>query len=604
MKNFIYKYYRLIVFFTVLSLIFLSPLRKILLSQDSAEAVKIWAAEPYAPMIFILLYALSVVFALPGLPITILSGALFGVFIGSLTSILGSNLGTQLTFFICRLLGRDYTRKLNEKFPSVASLDEKINKNGFRVLLFIRLIPLFPFNAVNYIAGLTSISYLHYTAANLLGMMPATILFVYFGSSAIDYKNNPLSLFVSVAALILFSGIGILYKKFASPYGADISPKINTDAGFHGDEALSNDVLLLGGGHAHMELLRLSQSDKNFQNRLRLVTDNPYSYYSGMATGWLEGIYSEDDVRIDIVRLCRSYDIPLIIGTADYLDPVSRQIILKDARHLKYGLLSVNLGSKPARHPLSAQISDSKQFMLKPFSQFKLLLENMDSLESGTIVIAGSGAAAAEAAASVSARLLSKPLCNVILITKEEGLMPNSPFRLRNAIKKALGSYNNLRIVSGDILGINEDTISLRDLALSYKLLIWAIGIAPPQVLKNTVLKTDSRGYILTKPSLVSTDFSDILGSGDCISVKDIQLLKNGVNAVKEAPVLFSNIRAILANTPENLKNYRQKKYQLAIYNTGRRTAVLSYGPLIISGKIPWKLKNAIDTSYMQKHKK
>jgi len=601
LKNFIYKYYKLIILFTVLSLIFLSPLRNILLSHDSAEAVKIWAAEPYAPLVFILLYALSVVFALPGLPITILSGALFGVFIGSLTSILGSNLGTQLTFFICRLLGRDYTRKLNEKFPSLASLDEKINKNGFKVLLFIRLIPLFPFNAVNYIAGLTSISYLHYTAANLLGMMPATILFVYFGFSAIDYKNNPLGLFVSVAALILFSGIGFLYKKFSSPYVTEFQAKNDTH------EPLSyqyDDVLLLGGGHAHMELLRLSKSDKEFQNKLKMVTDNPYSYYSGMATGWLEGIYNEDDVRIDIPRLCSSYDIPLIIGTADFLDPVSRQIVLNDGTNLKYGLISINLGSKPALHPLSAQIPDSRQFTLKPFSELKAMLESMDALESGTIVIAGSGAAAAEVAASVSARLLSKPLCRVVLITKEDGLLPHSPSRLRNAIKKSLVRYDNLRIVSGDILGINEDAISLRDSTFSYKLLIWAIGTAPPQILKNTVLKTDENGYILTEPSLISTEFGDILGSGDCISVKDAQLRKNGVNAVKEAPVLYSNIRSILAKTPENLKNYRQKKYQLAIYNMGRRTAVLSYGSLVISGKLPWKLKNVIDTAYMQKHKK
>lgn len=294
-------------------------------------------------------------------------------------------------------------------------------------------------------------------------MMPATILFVYFGFSAIDYKNDT-------------------HEPSAYEY---------------------DDVLLLGGGHAHMELLRLSKSDKEFQSKLKMVTDNPYSYYSGMATGWLEGIYSEDDVRIDIPRLCNIYDIPLIIGTADFLDPVSRQIVLKDGTNLKYGLISINLGSKPALHPLSTQIPDSRQFTLKPFSELKALLESMDTLESGTIVIAGSGAAAAEVAASVSARLLSKPLCRVVLITKEDG-----------------------------------------------------------------------------------------------------QLRKNGVNAVKEAPVLYSNIPSILAKTPENLKNYRQKKYQLAIYNMGRRTAVLSYGPLVISGKLPWKLKNMIDTAYMQKHKK
>ncbi|MFA9422006.1 MAG: TVP38/TMEM64 family protein [Sedimentibacter sp.] len=204
---------KIVLLVVVLVVIFLSPLKKYLFQLDLPEYFKTFTDNPFAPIIFIGFYIASVLLVLPGLPMTILAGALFGFKLGSIVTVVGSNIGIQLTFMISHYFGKALMPFLSKRFPYLGVMDKKIKNNGLRVMITMRLIPIIPFNAINYLAGLTSLPYKDFAFGSLVGMLPGSLLYVYFGSSAIEVKDNPAGLILSVVLLILFTIISIAVKK-------------------------------------------------------------------------------------------------------------------------------------------------------------------------------------------------------------------------------------------------------------------------------------------------------------------------------------------------------------------------------------------------------
>lgn len=208
----IFKVSILPIFFLI---IYLSPIRKFFLDPNFFDKLNKILNNPLAPLIYGLLYVLGVVFAVPGLPLTVFSGVFFGFWTGSIIVIIASNIGISLTFIISRYLGNSFFQKWSTKFNYIDSLDKKLYTNGFKVMFLLRIIPIVPFNALNYTAGLTKISMKNYSLASFLGMMPASMLYVYFGASAIEIKNNPFGIILSISLLILFTIISLFIKKYS-----------------------------------------------------------------------------------------------------------------------------------------------------------------------------------------------------------------------------------------------------------------------------------------------------------------------------------------------------------------------------------------------------
>ncbi|HQI02611.1 MAG TPA: VTT domain-containing protein [Deltaproteobacteria bacterium] len=155
-----------------------------------------------APAIYILIYTLAPVLFLPGLPITIAGGILFGPFWGVIYTIIGSTMGATLAFLTARYLARDWVAgKLTG--PRWERLESEVEKHGWKMVAFTRLIPAFPFNLLNYAFGLTKVRLSHYVAATFVFMLPACIAFIVFSSSLPDLIRGS----VSPAALL---GIGLI----------------------------------------------------------------------------------------------------------------------------------------------------------------------------------------------------------------------------------------------------------------------------------------------------------------------------------------------------------------------------------------------------------
>lgn len=147
----------------------------------SGDALSGWLAEAgvWAPAAFIALYAAATVLFLPGSVLTLAAGALFGAVAGALYSLVGATLGATLAFLVARYLAADWVaRKAGGRLKQ---LIEGVEAEGWRFVAFVRLVPLFPFNLVNYALGLTRIPLLAYAAASFVCMFPGALAYAWLG---------------------------------------------------------------------------------------------------------------------------------------------------------------------------------------------------------------------------------------------------------------------------------------------------------------------------------------------------------------------------------------------------------------------------------------
>ncbi len=139
----------------------------------------------WGPLVFVLGYAAATVGFVPGSLLTLAGGAVFGLGWGTLWVFLGACLGATLAFLVSRYVARDAIQSRVEGNRRFAAIDRAIGENGLKIAFLLRLSPVFPFNLLNYALGLTRVTLRDYVVA-LLGMLPATVLYVYYGKVAGD----------------------------------------------------------------------------------------------------------------------------------------------------------------------------------------------------------------------------------------------------------------------------------------------------------------------------------------------------------------------------------------------------------------------------------
>ncbi len=133
----------------------------------------------WAPVVFVLIYILATVLFLPGAALTLLGGALFGPVLGTFCNLTGATLGAAIAFLISRYLASDWVAQRAE--GKTRTLIEGVEREGWRFIAFVRLVPLFPFNLLNYALGLTRIGFWPYVIASYVFMLPAGIAYTYVG---------------------------------------------------------------------------------------------------------------------------------------------------------------------------------------------------------------------------------------------------------------------------------------------------------------------------------------------------------------------------------------------------------------------------------------
>jgi uncharacterized membrane protein YdjX (TVP38/TMEM64 family) len=135
-------------------------------------------------LVFIATYIVATVLFIPGSILTLGAGFVFGVVGGTLSVSVASTLGASAAFLVGRYVARGWVAAKTSGSPRFAAIDEAVGREGWKIVLLTRLSPIFPFNLLNYAYGLTGVSLPAYFFASWIGMLPGTVMYVYFGSLA------------------------------------------------------------------------------------------------------------------------------------------------------------------------------------------------------------------------------------------------------------------------------------------------------------------------------------------------------------------------------------------------------------------------------------
>ena len=134
---------------------------------------------PWGPVVFILLYAVGPAFLVPGLPFDLAAGVVFGPVWGTVYALVGATLGATVAFLAARTVGHDWTEE--RLSGPLKKIKQGVDKGGWEFVAFVRLVPVIPFNLLNYALGLTRIRLVPYALASFVFMAPATAAYVYAG---------------------------------------------------------------------------------------------------------------------------------------------------------------------------------------------------------------------------------------------------------------------------------------------------------------------------------------------------------------------------------------------------------------------------------------
>ena len=185
-----------------------------LLASPSLAAVRrtVDGSGHLGPVVFVAIYAALTVALVPGTASTLASGVLFGPFYGTAYSVAGATIGATIAFVIGRALGRDGIRGLLG--PRIPRIENALEHTGFSAMLVLRLLPVVPFNGLNYAAGVTGIPPRSYVGATVLGILPGTAVVASAGASVTD-PTSPQFLASLGAGILILAGSLVIHRRRA-----------------------------------------------------------------------------------------------------------------------------------------------------------------------------------------------------------------------------------------------------------------------------------------------------------------------------------------------------------------------------------------------------
>lgn len=159
----------------------------------------------WAPVVFIGIYTIRPFFFFPASLLALSSGMLFGPLFGTVYDVFGASIAAYLSFGFARKFGRDIVQDWFGK--RIGKLDDMAEKNGFKTVLFMRMVPLIPFDAISYGAGFSKIRFRHFAPASTLGMLPGAFVYNFFGHSLNNVFSNTFYIALSFFLLLLITPV-------------------------------------------------------------------------------------------------------------------------------------------------------------------------------------------------------------------------------------------------------------------------------------------------------------------------------------------------------------------------------------------------------------
>ncbi|WP_107667279.1 selenide, water dikinase SelD [Cyanothece sp. BG0011] len=378
---------------------------------------------------------------------------------------------------------------------------------------------------------------------------------------------------------------------------------------------LTDNLVLIGGGHSHAIVLKLWGMNPIPGVRLTLIGDRTHTPYSGMLPGQVAGFYTFEETHIDLRCLAQFAQANFYHDTVINLDLENKQVICQEHPPIAFDYLSIDIGSIPKK----TNISGASDYAIpaKPVGQFLMAWEKVKKTiqthpkQSYSLTIIGGGAGGVELAFNMRTSLLNilenADNLNLNLIHQGDNLLIGHSHWASQKVESLL-------LENGTNVYLNETVTEITPNSPHHYIITCNSGLkiesdfvflvtqaSAPQWIEKTGITTDKKGFILVNDYLQSVSHPHIFAAGDIATMQNYSRPKAGVFAVRQGQPLFNNLQSILLGN--KLQSYHPQKFYLSLIGTGNKKAIASWGSFGLEASWLWTWKDHIDRKFMDRFK-
>lgn len=356
-------------------------------------------------------------------------------------------------------------------------------------------------------------------------------------------------------------------------------------------------LLLLGGGHAHVHVLKSLIEKPITGVEVTLVSPFARQVYSGMLPGWVAGHYTIEECVIPLTPLVQKAGVTLLQTAAVGLDLNRNVVRCDDGSEVPFDVLSIDTG--PIANVDGIPGANENAITIRPIERF---IESMTEMKSQiaarrdtSVVFIGAGAGGIELVLAMRHAFGAR--ANLTVVSAANTL----PGAVGPRIARHLQEHG-VRLLANEAAARIAPRAVLLESAkvLDADFIIVATGTAAAAWPRQAGLATDARGFLSVNDYLQSTSHSNVFAAGDCATMVNYVRPKSGVYAVRAGPPLNENLRRALRG--EALKPYTPQARSLYLISTGSKHAIASWGDWTIEGDWVWRWKDRIDRAFMRKY--
>jgi selenide, water dikinase len=381
------------------------------------------------------------------------------------------------------------------------------------------------------------------------------------------------------------------------------------------EQPVLRDIVLVGGGHSHVGVLKSFGMQPVPGVRITLICTDMHTPYSGMLPGYVAGHYDYDAVHIDLSRLCVFAGTRLFKDEVIGIDRANKKVICRNRPAVPYDQLSINIGSTPQLGGVPGAAEHA--VAVKPIQRFNdrwVALVDRVKKHTGktTIAVVGAGAGGVELTLAMQFRLRNELKAlgrnpdelSFHLFTSSATILPTHNAGVRQRFDTVLAErgvvvHRNAEVKQVSRGKLQATSTNAAGETLDADEIIWVTRAGGAAWLQQTGLDLDTEGFIKVQDTLQTVTDPDIYAAGDIASMVNYPLEKAGVFAVRQGKPLTENLRRAVQGT--TLQAYRPQTSWLALISTGDQYAIASRGALGFAGAWVWQWKDWIDKRFMRK---